>query len=89
LEALLVTPPPQEFFPPQFTAHELPAQLIMPAQDLESAQAMSQPAALLQSIPPAHPSGPQVIRQVTREGQVTADPQAPAALQSITHVPSR
>jgi hypothetical protein len=49
---------------------------------------MSQPAALLQSIPPAHPSGPQVIRQETREGQVTTDPQVPAALQSITHVPS-
>jgi hypothetical protein len=88
LEALLVTPPPHEFCPPQFTTHELPAQLIIPAQDLESAQAMSQPAALLQSIPPAHPSGPQVIRQETREGQVTMDPQMPTALQSITHVPS-
>jgi hypothetical protein len=66
----------------------LPAQLIAPAHDFDSAHAMSQPVALLQSIPPAHPSRPQVIRQATRDGQVTTEPQVPAALQSIAHVPS-
>jgi hypothetical protein len=88
LPALLVTPPAQVFFPSQVTAHELPAQLIVPAHDLGSEHAMSQPAALLQSIPCAHPPCPQVILQATRDGQVTTDAQVPAALQSITHVPS-
>ena len=87
LAATLVTPLPQAFFPPQFTVHELPAQWIAPAHDRDSAHAMSQLAALLQSTPPAQPSCPQVIRHEIRDGQVTTDPQAPAALQSMAHVP--
>jgi hypothetical protein len=88
LPALLFTPPPHAFFPLQLRAQELPAQLIMPAHDLESAHAISQLAALLQSIPPAQPPCPHVILQATRDGQATTEPQVPGALQSITHVPS-
>ena len=88
LAATLDTPLLQALFPPQFTAHEVPAQLIEPAHDPESMHATSQPAALLQSTPPAHPSCPQVIWHEMRDGQVTTDPQAPTALQSMAHVPS-
>jgi hypothetical protein len=88
LAAELVTPALQALAPPQATAHELPVQLIEPAHELESVQAMSQPAEWSQVIPPAHPSCPQVIWQESWDGQVTTDPQAPAALQSITHLSS-
>ena len=84
----MVTPLPQAFEPPQVTMHELPAQLIEPAHELESVHAMSQPMAWPQSIPPAHPDCPQVILQESWDGQVTKDPHALAALQSITHLSS-
>jgi hypothetical protein len=88
LPAWLDTPLLQAFIPAQATVHELPAQLIEPAHELDSVQAMSQPAARPQSIPFAHPSCPQVIWQVSWDGQVTTDAQEPAALQSITHLSS-
>jgi hypothetical protein len=88
LAAWLVTPLLQAFVPPQATVHELPAQLTEPAHELDSAHAMSQPAARLQSIPFAHPPCPQVIWQESWDGQVTTDAQEPAALQSITHLSS-
>jgi hypothetical protein len=78
--------PWQEFVPLHATLHALPEQLIDPAHELDCAHVMSQPAAWPQSTPPAHPSCPQVIWQVSWLGQVTTDVQAPAALQSITHV---
>ena len=88
MPAWLDTPLLQAFIPAQATVHELPAQLIEPAHELDSVQAMSQPAARPQSIPFAHPSCPQVIWQVSWDGQVTTDAQEPAALQSITHLSS-
>jgi hypothetical protein len=84
---MLVTPLPQAFLPLQVTVHELPEQLMEPPHDPDSAHVMSQPVALAQSTPPAHPFCPQVIRQGMEDGHVTNDPQAPAALQSIVHVP--
>jgi hypothetical protein len=88
LAAPLFTRPAQAVRPLQVTVHELPAQLIEPAHDLDPAHVTSQPVACPQSIPPAQPFGPQVIRQGMRDGHVTMDPQAPAALQSTTQVPS-
>jgi hypothetical protein len=88
LAARLATPLLQAFVPPQTTVHEPPPQSIEPAHEFDSAHAMSHPAARLQSIPFAHPSCPQVIWQVSWDGQVTTDAQAPAALQSIAHLSS-
>jgi hypothetical protein len=79
---------PQAFVPLQATVQELPLQLIAPAHEFDSPHAISQPAASPHSIPPAHPSFPQVIWQESWDGQVTTDAQAPAALQSITHLSS-
>jgi hypothetical protein len=83
----VVTPLPQAFCPLQVTVHEVPEQLIEPAHDLDFAQVTSQPVALLQSTPPAQPFCPQVTWQGMENGQVTTEAQAPAALQSITHMP--
>jgi hypothetical protein len=88
LAAELLTPALQAFAPPQATVHELPEQLIEPAHAFESVHATSQPAEWSQVIPPAHASCPQVILQARREGQVIADAQLPAALQSIAHLSS-
>ncbi len=85
--APLFTSLPQAFGPLQVTVHELPAQLIEPAHDLDLAQVMSQPVAWLQSIPPAQPFCPQVIWQEMADGQVTMDAQVSVALQSITQMP--
>jgi hypothetical protein len=88
LAAPVVTPPLQALFPAHATVHELPLQLIEPAHEFDSEQAMSQLSAWPQSIPFAHPSCPQVILQERRFGQMTTDPQAPAVLQSMTHMSS-
>ena len=88
MEAALATALLQAFVPLQATVHELPLQLIEPAHEFDPTHATSQPTAWGHSIPPAHPLGPQVIWQVSWNGQVTTDAQAPAALQSITHLSS-